>query len=160
MIDFIDMAEGRHQRAVEKRLRDALKADRARIQMGKISQFGLMELSRQRLRPACRSCRARSARTAPGWAWCARPRAVRLQALRAIQEEGISGDAAACAIALPGDVALYLLNQKREALSRLEQRYAMRVMVLARPRAGAAGDAPRGDREAGPGARARTDGGG
>ena len=130
VIDFIDMAEGRHQRAVEKRLRDALKADRARIQMGKISQFGLMELSRQRLRASLQELSSQVCPHCAGLGVVRSTESCALQTLRAIQEDGIRGEAARPAgRVLPGDVALYVLNQKREALSRLEQRYAMRVMV-------------------------------
>ena len=129
VIDFIDMAEGRHQRSVEKRLRDALKADRARIQMGKISQFGLMELSRQRLRASLQELSSQVCPHCAGLGVVRSTESCVLQTLRAIQEAGIKGDVAVLAITAPGDVALYLLNQKREALSRLEQRYAMRVMV-------------------------------
>ena len=133
VIDFIDMAEGRHQRAVEKRLRDALKADRARIQMGKISQFGLMELSRQRLRASLQELSSQVCPHCAGLGVVRSTESCALQALRAIQEEGIRGDAASLRVTLPADVALYVLNQKREALSRLEQRYEMRVLVLADP---------------------------
>ncbi len=131
VIDFIDMAEGRHQRAVEKRLRDALKADRARIQMGKISQFGLMELSRQRLRSSLQELSSQVCPHCAGLGVVRSTESCALQALRSIQEAGIRGDAASLRVALPADVALYVLNQKREALSRLEQRYEMRVLILA-----------------------------
>jgi ribonuclease E len=129
VIDFIDMAEGRHQRSVEKRLREALKSDRARIQMGKISQFGLMELSRQRLRASLQELSSQVCPHCAGLGVVRSTESCVLQTLRAIQEAGIKGDVAVLAITAPGDVALYLLNQKREALSRLEQRYAMRVTV-------------------------------
>ena len=129
VIDFIDMAEGRHQRSVEKRLREALKADRARIQMGKISQFGLMELSRQRLRASLQELSSQVCPHCAGVGVVRSTESCVLQTLRAIQEAGIKGDVAVLGITAPGDVALYLLNQKRETLSRLEQRYVMRVMV-------------------------------
>ena len=131
VIDFIDMAEGRHQRAVEKRLRDALKADRARIQMGKISQFGLMELSRQRLRSSLQELSSQVCPHCAGLGVVRSTESCALQSLRAIQEQGIRGEAASLRVALPADVALYVLNQKRETLSRLELRYEMRVTVLA-----------------------------
>jgi ribonuclease E len=131
VIDFIDMAEGRHQRAVEKRLRDALKADRARIQMGKISQFGLMELSRQRLRSSLQELSSQVCPHCAGLGVVRSTESCALQSLRAIQEHGIRGEAVSLRVVLPADVALYVLNQKREALSRLEQRYEMRVMILA-----------------------------
>ncbi|MEZ5866459.1 MAG: ribonuclease E/G [Geminicoccaceae bacterium] len=77
VIDFIDMGEMRHQRAVERRVRDALKIDRARIQLGKISMFGLLELSRQRLRPSLQELSSRPCPTCQGWAPCARPNPAR-----------------------------------------------------------------------------------
>ena len=86
VIDFIDMAEGRHQRAVEKRLRDALKADRARIQMGKISQFGLMELSRQRLRASLQELSSQVCPHCAGLGVVRSTESCALQTLRAIQE--------------------------------------------------------------------------
>ena len=133
VIDFIDMSEGRHQRAVEKRLRDALKADRARIQIGRISQFGLMELSRQRLRASLQELSSQVCPHCAGLGVVRSTESCALQTLRAIQEAGIRGDVAAMVITAPGEVALYLLNQKREALSRLEQRYAMHVTVQIDP---------------------------
>ena len=102
VIDFIDMAEGRHQRAVEKRLRDALKADRARIQIGKISQFGLMELSRQRLRSSLQELSSQVCPHCAGLGVVRSTESCALQALRAIQEAGIRGDAASLRVALPG----------------------------------------------------------
>ncbi len=133
VIDFIDMSEGRHQRAVEKRLRDALKSDRARIQIGRISQFGLMELSRQRLRASLQELSSQVCPHCSGLGVVRSTESCALQTLRAIQEAGIRGDVGAMAITAPAEVALYLLNQKREVLSRLEQRYAMHVTVQIDP---------------------------
>ena len=133
VIDFIDMSEGRHQRAVEKRLRDALKADRARIQIGRISQFGLMELSRQRLRASLQELSSQVCPHCAGLGVVRSTESCALQTLRAIQEAGIRGDVGAMVITAPAEVALYLLNQKREALSRLEQRYFMHVTVQIDP---------------------------
>ena len=133
VIDFIDMSEGRHQRAVEKRLRDALKADRARIQIGRISQFGLMELSRQRLRASLQELSSQVCPHCSGLGVVRSTESCALQTLRAIQEAGIRGDVGAMTVTAPAEVALYLLNQKRDVLSRLEQRYAMHVTVLIDP---------------------------
>ena len=130
VIDFIDMEEGRNQRAVEKRLKDALKADRARVQMGRISQFGLMELSRQRLRASLQELSSQICPHCAGLGVVRSTESCALQTLRAIQEHGIRGEAAALTLTAPPEVALYLLNQKREALSRLEHSYTMRVLVL------------------------------
>jgi ribonuclease E len=129
VIDFIDMGEMRNQRSVERRLRDHLKSDRARIQLGRISAFGLMELSRQRLRPSfqelstqlCPTCRGSGAVRSVGSA--------ALQALRAIEVEGSKGNALPLAVTLPLPAALYLLNQKRDRVIALEQRYAMSIGI-------------------------------
>ncbi len=129
VIDFIDMAEHRHLRQVEKRLRDALKVDRARIQMGKISQFGLMELSRQRLRPSLQELSTQICPTCSGLGVVRSTESCALQALRMIQDIGIKQEAGAVRVGLPMDVGLYLLNHKRDGLVRLEQRYAMRVTI-------------------------------
>ena len=129
VIDFIDMAEGRHQRAVEKRMRDALKIDRARIQVGRISQFGLLELSRQRLRASLQELSSQVCPHCAGLGIVRSTESCALESLRAVQEEGLKREASRIRLTLPGDVALYLLNQKREALSRLEEHYAMQVMV-------------------------------
>ena len=134
VVDFIDMAEQRNQRAVEKRLRDALKLDRARIQIGKISQFGLLELSRQRLRaePA-RALEPGLPGTAPAPAWSARPRAARSRPCARSRPKASAARPARLRVELPTEVALYLLNHKRDGLSRLEDRYAMRVQIGVEP---------------------------
>jgi ribonuclease E len=129
VIDFIDMAENRHQRAVEKRLRDALKIDRARIQLGRISMFGLMELSRQRLRPSLQELSSQVCPTCQGLGSVRSTESCALQALRLAEEAGIRGEARVLRLMLPAEVALYVLNQKRDGLVRLEQRYAMRIEV-------------------------------
>jgi ribonuclease E len=129
VIDFIDMAENRHQRSVEKRLRDALKIDRARIQLGRISMFGLMELSRQRLRPSLQELSSQVCPTCQGLGSVRSTESCALQALRLAEEAGIRGEARVLRLLLPAEVALYVLNQKRDGLVRLEQRYAMRIEV-------------------------------
>ena len=149
VIDFIDMAEGRHQRAVEKRLRDALKADRARIQMGKISQFGLMELSRQRLRASLQELSSQVCPHCAGLGVVRSTESCALQTLRAIQEARhprrrrapARSRAARRRGALPAEP---------EARGPVAARAALRHARHGpgRPRARAAGDAPGGDREA------------
>ena len=131
VIDFIDMAEMRHQRQVERRFREALKVDRARLQVGKISIFGLLELSRQRLRASLLELSSQSCPTCQGMGVIRSTESCALQALRTVQEEGIKNEAAVLGMTLPVDVALYLLNNKRDALVRLEERYAMKVVVAA-----------------------------
>ncbi|HWL70355.1 MAG TPA: Rne/Rng family ribonuclease [Geminicoccus sp.] len=129
VIDFIDMADQRHERQVERRLRDALKLDRARLQIGKISQFGLLELSRQRMRPSLQELSTQTCPVCHGLGVVRSTESCALQALRRIQEVGIAGETAVMRVIVPGSAAYYLLNHKRDALFRLEQRYQMRVFV-------------------------------
>ncbi len=129
VVDFIDMDETRNQRAVERRLREHLKTDRARVQLGKISAFGLLELSRQRLRPSFQELSAQLCPTCTGTGVIRSVESAALQALRAIELEGMKGKSAALAVTLPQPVALYILNQKRDRLVALEQRYAMAVEI-------------------------------
>ena len=131
VIDFIDMDENKNVRAVEKRMKDALKRDRARLQVGRISQFGLLEMSRQRRRT---SLVEGSTDTCPHCGGAGHIRSIEssvLVALRTLEEEGVSGRTAHVRIACPPEVALYLLNEKRDALNLIEQRYFMRVTVHA-----------------------------
>jgi ribonuclease E len=131
VIDFIDMDESKNNRAVEKRLTDALDGDRARLQMGKISPFGLMEISRQRRRTGvlegtthiCPSCqglgRVRSAESSA------------LAALRAVEIEVARNGGGEVVLQAPTPVALYILNEKRAYLTRLEQMQGLRLIVVA-----------------------------
>ncbi len=131
VIDFIDMEENRHQRQVEHKVKDAMRTDRARIQIGRISAFGLLEMSRQRLRP---SLLEHSTEICPHCAGIGRVRSIEsaaLHALRAIEEEGVRRRASEIAVSLPPNVALYLLNQKRQTLSDIEKRYGFTVTIEA-----------------------------
>ncbi len=131
VIDFIDMEENRHQRQVEHKVKDAMRNDRARIQIGRISAFGLLEMSRQRLRP---SLLEHSTEICPHCAGVGRVRSIEsaaLHALRAIEEEGVRRRASEIAVSLPPNVALYLLNQKRHTLSEIEKRYGFTVTIEA-----------------------------
>ena len=129
VIDFIDMAETRNQRVVERKLREQLKVDRARVQLGRISAFGLLELSRQRLRPSFQELSAQPCPTCHGSGAVRSVESAALQVLRAIELAGMKADAAALAVLLPVPVALYVLNQKRDRLIGLEQRYRLKVEV-------------------------------
>jgi ribonuclease E len=129
VIDFIDMADARNQRIVERKLREQLKVDRARVQLGRISPFGLLELSRQRLRPSFQELSAQPCPTCHGSGAVRSVESAALQALRAIELEGMKRGAAALAVTLPVPVALYVLNQKRDRLIGLEQRYQLKVSV-------------------------------
>jgi ribonuclease E len=130
VIDFIDMEEGRNDREVEKRLRDAVKNDRARVQIGKISQFGLMEMSRQRLRAGLV---AGSTIACPHCAGTGLMRSVEssaLRVLRALEEEGEKAKSASVAVKIPTEIAIYVLNQKRREVARLESEYRMDITFL------------------------------
>ena len=129
VIDFIDMEENRNCRAVERRMREAVRSDRARIQMGRISAFGLLEMSRQRLRPSLLEVSTEVCRHCDGDGRVRSVESLVLHALRAIEEDGIRGRSAAIAVSVPGAVARYLLNQKRAALSEIESRYGMTVTI-------------------------------
>src|ERR687897_644472 len=131
VIDFIDMEETRHQRQVEHKVKDAMRHDRARIQIGRISAFGLLEMSRQRLRP---SLLEHSTETCPHCAGTGRIRSLEsaaLHALRTIEEEGVRRRAGEVVVSVPPNVALYLLNQKRHTLSEIEKRYGFSVTIEA-----------------------------
>ena len=131
VIDFIDMEETRHQRQVEHKVKEAMRTDRARIQIGRISAFGLLEMSRQRLRP---SLLEHSTELCPHCAGIGRIRSIEsaaLHALRAIEEEGVRRRATEILVNVPPKVALYLLNQKRHTLSEIETRYGFVVTVEA-----------------------------
>ncbi len=131
VIDFIDMDENKNVRQVEKRMKDALQRDRARLQVGRISQFGLMEMSRQRRRT---SLVEGSSDICPQCGGAGHVRSIEssaLVALRTLEEEGVRGRTAKARLACPAEVALYLLNEKRDALALIEQRYDMRVIIAA-----------------------------
>ena len=154
VIDFIDMEEHRHNAAVERRLKEALKNDRARIQVGRISAFGLMEMSRQRLRPSLAEASTQPCPHCGGTGFIRSTESTALHVLRAIEEEGARARSAEICVYVPTGVALYILNQKRESLAQVEARYGLKVVVgrddalippnfrLERLRAFAPGEAP------------------
>ncbi|MFZ5608662.1 MAG: Rne/Rng family ribonuclease, partial [Pseudomonadota bacterium] len=133
VIDFIDMEDRQNIRAVERRLRDALKVDRARVQVGRISSFGLLEMSRQRLHPGLLEASTHVCPTCKGSGAVRSVHSSALHALRALEDEALKGRASHIAITLQTDVALYLLNQKRDSLRDLEQLYNIRIEVAADP---------------------------
>ncbi len=128
VIDFIDMESRKNNASVERRLKDALKNDRARIQVGTISHFGLMEMSRQRLRPSLAEASLVQCPHCAGMGHIRSPESAALHILRAIEDEGAKFRAAEIAVFLPPEVALYLFNHKRDRLAAIEARYAMRVI--------------------------------
>ncbi|MCE2510701.1 MAG: ribonuclease E/G [Alphaproteobacteria bacterium] len=129
VIDFIDMEEGKHRRQIERCLKEAMKTDRARIRLGKISAFGLLEMSRQRLRPSLLEASSESCPHCGGTGIVRSTESTSLHVLRAIEEEGGRKRSAEIVVYVPTDVALYLLNQKRETLAKLEERYSFRVLI-------------------------------
>ncbi len=130
VIDFIDMEIARSQRDVENRLRDALRFDRARVQMGKISRFGLMELSRQRLRPSLEETAHQQCPRCNGIGFIRGIESTALHILRILQEEAMKENSAAVHVQVPVDVATYLLNEKRADIHAVEARVKVNVVVI------------------------------
>jgi ribonuclease E len=129
VIDFIDMEENRNNHAVERRLKEALKHDRARIQVGKISAFGLLELSRQRLRPSLQETTFSPCPHCGGTGLVRSVESAAVHVLRAIEEEGIRRRSSEITMHVPTAIALYILNQKRSALAAIEERYEFSVLL-------------------------------
>ena len=129
VIDFIDMEQSRNQRAVEKRLKEAMKNDRARIQLGRISPFGLFELSRQRLRPSLMEASSEICQVCQGSGHVRSTESAAVRVLRTVEEEGIRQRSSTINVTVSSLIALYLLNQKRSALTEIEKRYDIQVMV-------------------------------
>ena len=129
VIDFIDMEEGKHRRQIECCLKGGMKTDRARIRLGKISAFGLLEMSRQRLRPSLIEASSESCPHCAGTGIVRSTESTALHVLRAIEEEGARKRSAEINVVVPTEVALYLLNQKRETLMELETRFGSRVLI-------------------------------
>ena len=127
VIDFIDMEDARNDRNVEKRLRDCVKNDRARVQIGKISQFGLLEMSRQRLRAGVVAGSTIPCPTCAGQGIIRSVESTALRVLRALDEEGQRQRATALSVHVPVDVAIYALNQKRREIARMEQDYGLTI---------------------------------
>jgi ribonuclease E len=130
VIDFIDMENQRNQREVENRLRDALKYDRARVQMGKISRFGLLELSRQRLRPALAEGMTITCPRCNGTGHIRGVESTALHILRIVQEEAMKENSAAIHAQVPVDVATFLLNEKRPDIQSIETRLKVNVVLI------------------------------
>ncbi len=131
VIDYIDMESRKHNAMVEKRLKDALKNDRARIQVGHISHFGLLEMSRQRLRPSLAETSFVMCVHCGGTGHVRSIESAALHVLRHIEEEGAKRRAAEVLVHVAGTVAMYILNHKRDLLHGIEQRYGMQVTFQA-----------------------------
>src|SRR5436309_5353121 len=130
VIDFIDMESAKNQREVENRLREALKYDRARVQLGKISRFGLMELSRQRLRPALAESAYIPCPRCHGIGHIRGTESTALHILRIIQEEAMKDNTAQVVAQMPVDVATFLLNEKRTDVLSIETRFKVNVLLV------------------------------
>lgn len=129
VIDFIDMEDHRNNAKVERKLRDALSTDRARIQVGRISSFGLLELSRQRLNPSLTEAQFEKCPHCKGVGYIRTIDSASILALRSLEEEGIRSRAGQVFLSVPNEIALYILNQKREMLADIERRYGFTVFV-------------------------------
>ena len=130
VIDFIDMEESRNRREVESRLRDALRQDRARVQFGTISKFGLMEMSRQRLRPALSEGASIPCPRCGGSGHIRDTESSALQILRIIQEESLKDNTASVLCQVPVDVASFLLNEKRTEIAKIELKQRINVLMV------------------------------
>src|SRR6056297_1568386 len=132
VIDFIDMGPARNQREVENRLRDAVKLDRARIQIGRISRFGLLEMSRQRLRPSLGESSHMTCPRCQGWGSVRSVESLSLSILRLIGEEARKERSSRIIAEVPVDVGTYLLNEKRDWLGEIEQRDGVQLVIVPR----------------------------
>ena len=133
VIDFIDMESTKNQREVENRLRDALRHDRARVQIGKISRFGLLELSRQRLQPSLEETTHSPCPRCHGTGYIRDTASTALHVLRILQEEAMKENTAAIHAQVPVDVATYLLNEKRSEIFQIEARLKVNVLLIPNP---------------------------
>ncbi len=133
VVDFIDMGPARNQREVDNRMRDALEADRARIQLGRISRFGLLELSRQRLRPSLGETSSIVCPRCDGQGHIRDVKSLALSILRLIEEEVMKERTGEIQAQVPVAVGTYLLNEKREPLRAIEQNHKVRVVIIPNP---------------------------
>jgi ribonuclease E len=133
VIDFIDMMSNRNQREVENRLREALKIDRARVQVGKISRFGLLEMSRQRLRPSLGESSHLPCPRCSGQGTIRGVESLALSILRIIEEEAIKEMTGKVIAKLPVETATFLLNEKRQVISEIEERVDVEVVIVPNP---------------------------
>ena len=129
VIDFIDMEDGRNNYAVERRLKEAMRFDRARIQVGRISTFGLLELSRQRLRPSLLESSFQPCIHCNGTGIVRSIESASIHVLRAIEEEGVKARSSEVTITTHPDIALYIFNHKRKDLVTIENQYRFKVLI-------------------------------
>ncbi|HSG60547.1 MAG TPA: ribonuclease E [Pseudomonadales bacterium] len=130
VIDFIDMSSSKHQRDVENKVREALEMDRARVQVGRISRFGLLEMSRQRLRPSLGETSGHTCPRCSGQGTIRDVKSLALAILRLIEEEASKDRSAEVRVIAPVDVSTFLLNEKRAALADIEHRQKTRILII------------------------------
>lgn len=133
VIDFIDMGPTRHQREVENRLREHLKADRARVQVGRISRFGLLEMSRQRLRPALGDAHQEVCPRCAGLGHVRGVESLGLAVLRIVEEEASKDKISQLVVQLPVPVATFMLNEKRVEIDAIEKRHTVKLLLIPNP---------------------------
>jgi ribonuclease E len=131
VIDFIDMVTTRNQREVENRLRDAVKIDRARVQIGRISRFGLLEMSRQRLKPSLGESTQIVCPRCSGHGTIRTVESLALSLIRIMEEEALKENSARVDVHVPVDVATYMLNEKRKAINEIEQQTGIKMLIIA-----------------------------
>ncbi|MGQ3892450.1 Rne/Rng family ribonuclease [Legionella sp. CNM-4043-24] len=133
VIDFIDMGSGKNQRDVENRLKEALKADRARIQVGRISRFGLLEMSRQRLRLSLGESAQEVCPRCEGRGTVRNIQSHGLSIIRLIEEEALKEKTAEVHVQLPVEMATFIMNEKRDFILNIEKRHSVKVLIIANP---------------------------
>jgi len=134
VIDFIDMTPVRHQREVENRMKDAVRGDRARVQLGRISRFGLLEMSRQRLRPSLGDSANNVCPRCSGHGTVRGTESLALSVLRIMEEESIKDNTGQIEAQLPVNVATYLLNEKRNSVRSVEKRHNVQLVIIPNPK--------------------------
>lgn len=130
VIDFIDMHSNRHQREVENKMKEAVKTDRARVQIGKISRFGLLEMSRQRLRPSIEEATQIVCPRCKGVGVIRGVESLALSILRLLEEEAMKENTRRVTVQLPVDVATFLLNEKRNQITKIEDRHELHILIV------------------------------
>jgi ribonuclease E len=133
VIDFIDMSANKNQKAVENRLKEALKSDRARVQIGRISRFGLLEMSRQRLRPSLGETSGVVCPRCHGQGSIRDVQSLALQILRLLEDETVKERTGEVRVQVPVPVGTFLLNEKRQQLESIQRRHKVRVLVIPNP---------------------------
>ncbi len=130
VVDFIDMLDSRNRRSVERALKDALRADRAKIQLGRISPFGLLEMSRQRLRPSISEASTIPCRHCSGRGVIRSNESLALHVLRTLEKDASGAQYVELRVTVPQDLAVYMLNHKRQMLTEIETRYGVVVTLI------------------------------